>query len=92
MSSAEVPSIKIAYAAGYSAGNKSMRKAARTAWSQDDFEAAVGAMHDVLAVLDEDCSGVEGAIERGLNCALRAARRGRDPSGLFETPDHEDAQ
>lgn len=36
---------KLAHAIGWDAGNASMRKAGRTVWSEDDYNASVEAMN-----------------------------------------------
>ncbi len=43
---------KIAHAAGRDAGNRSARRAGRTRWSEDDFNAASRAMDQILATLE----------------------------------------
>lgn len=43
---------KLAYAIGTDAGNNSARKAGRTAWSAEDFEAATAALTRALVMLD----------------------------------------
>jgi len=39
---------RIAHAAGWDAGNRSMVKAGRTAWSDEDYAASVGAFEKVM--------------------------------------------
>jgi len=47
---------KVAMAAGRDAGNRSARRAGRTRWSEDDFNAAARVMEQILATLPEDGS------------------------------------
>lgn len=44
---------QIAYAAGFTAGNRSMRAAGRTVWNEDDFNAASLATQAALALTQE---------------------------------------
>lgn len=43
----------LARAIGQDAGNRSMRKAGRTAWSADDYNAACEAMQNALTLIAE---------------------------------------
>ncbi len=47
---------KIAHAAGRDAGNRSARRAGRTRWSEDDFNAAARVMEQILATISEIAS------------------------------------
>ena len=43
----------LAHAAGMDAGNRSMRKAGRAHWSEDDYNAAVKETNRLLDIIEE---------------------------------------
>lgn len=51
MKSPPVMTLALARSVGQDAGNKSMRKAGRAAWSADDFDAACEAMQRALRLI-----------------------------------------
>jgi len=46
------PTYELAMAAGQDAANKRMRKANRTAWNRDDYNAAVVEANRLLAIVE----------------------------------------
>lgn len=51
---------EVAHAAGWDAGNRSMRAAGRTRWSEDDWNTAARETNRLMALLFEEIPQTEG--------------------------------
>ena len=78
------PTQAIAHAAGWDAGNRAMRAAGRTAWNEDDWDAACEVFNRLMRIVDADAALA--AAQAAAEALMARGGRWIAPDALHRVP------